>query len=183
MKHIDLSKFDNSWYDPGRPLVIRALWYLLNALFLKSHLNPSSGLKLFLMKLFGAKVGKGVVVKPGINIKYPWNLEIGDSTWIGESAWLDSLAKITISNNVCISQGVYLCTGNHDYAKESFDLILKPIDIEDGVWLGARAVVCPGVALRSHSVVAAGSVVTDDTEAYTVYQGNPAKPIRKRAIS
>jgi len=180
--NVNLSKFNNSWYDPGRSFIIRAFWYVLNVLLMKNHLNPSSEIKVFLLKLFGAKIGKGVVCKPGIDIKYPWNVEIGDYTWIGENAWLDSLDKIRIGNNVCISQGAYLCTGNHDYKKETFDLIVSPITIEDGVWVGAKAIVCPGVTLKTHSVLTSGTVVTSDAEPYTIYQGNPSRPIRKRII-
>lgn len=134
------------------------------------------------MRFFGARIGRDVRLKPSINVKYPWHLEIGDYTWIGEKVWLDSLALIRIGKNVCISQGAYLCTGNHDYNKETFDLIINPIIIEDGVWVGAKATICPGVTLKTHSVITAGSVVTKDTEPYTIYRGNPAEPIRKRII-
>jgi putative colanic acid biosynthesis acetyltransferase WcaF len=183
MRKVKLSKFDNSWYKPGRSSASRSIWYLINVLFLKTYLNPFSGLKVFILRLFGAGIGKGVVIKPGVNIKYPWYIVIGDNAWIGERVWIDSLAKVSIGSNCCISQGAYLCSGNHDYTKEGFDLIVKPIIIEDGVWIGAKAIICPGVTIRSHSVITAGSVVTHDTEPYTVYQGNPAKRIRERNIS
>jgi putative colanic acid biosynthesis acetyltransferase WcaF len=183
MTKVDLSNFDNSSYRPGRLLLVRTIWYLLNVIFLKNYLNPFSGLKVFILRLFSATIGRRVVIKPGTNIKYPWNIVIGDHVWVGEKVWLDSLEKITIGSNVCISQGAYLCTGNHDYTKEKFDLIVKQIVIEDGVWVGAKAIICPGVTLRSHSVVTAGSIVTHDTEPYTIYQGNPAKPVRRRNIT
>ena len=73
-------------------------------------------------------------------------------------------------------------TGNHNYKKESFDLIVKGIEIEDGVWIGAKSVVCPGVKLKSHSILTVGSVLTNDTEEFTIYRGNPAVPVRKRVI-
>ena len=178
-----LWKFDNQFYDPGRGIALRAIWYFICAIFFRNPLNPVISLKALLLRSFGAKVGKGVVLKSAINIKYPWNIEIGDHTWIGENAWLDSLDKIKIGSNVCISQGAYLCTGSHDYKKGTFDLIVKPIVVEDGVWVGAKAVICPGITLGSHCVVTAGSVVTRDAEPYTVYQGNPAVPVRKRISS
>jgi len=178
----DLAKFQNTSYKPGRGFIIRGIWFVKNVLLVQNPLNPFSNLKVLLLKLFGAKIGKSIVLKPSINIKYPWNIEISDHSWIGDGVWLDSLEKIKIGSNVCISQGAYLCTGNHDYTKEAFDLIVKPIVIEDGVWVGAKAVICPGVTLKSHSVITAGSVVTADTEPYTIYQGNPAKPIRIRVI-
>jgi putative colanic acid biosynthesis acetyltransferase WcaF len=134
------------------------------------------------LRLLGAKVGKGVVIKPDVNIKYPWFLEIGDNVWIGEGAWIDNLAYVRIGNNVCISQEAYILTGNHNYKKDTFDLIVNPIVIEDGVWVGAKAIVCPGVTLKTHSVITVGSVITKSTEPYTIYLGITAEPIRKRAI-
>lgn len=178
----DLSKFDNSWYHPGRSICVRLLWHLTNAFFLQNPLNLSSGLKVFLLRLFGAKVGQGVVLKPAINVKYPWNIEIGDHSWIGEEAWLDSLGLIRIGNHCCISQGVYCCTGNHDWTDPAFGLIVKPIIIEDGAWIGARATVLPGVVVKSHSVITAGSVLAKDTEVYSVYAGNPAVKVTVRKM-
>ena len=178
----DLSKFNNSWYRPGRGFFVRLLWHFTNALFLQNPLNPSSGLKKVLLRLFGAKIGQGVVLKPSINIKYPWNLEICEHSWIGEGVWLDSLAKISIGNNCCISQGVYFCTGNHDWSDPAFGLVVKPIVIEDGAWVGARATVLPGVTVKSHAIVSAGSVLSKDAEAFTIYVGNPAQPSKERKM-
>lgn len=181
MKKTDLSSFENKWYRPGSKLKI-GIWYLVSILFFKSSLNPFSILKVFFLSLFGAKVGKGVVIKPNVNIKYPWFLELGDHVWIGEEVWIDNLTKVVIQSNVCISQGAMLLTGNHDYKKSSFDLMVGKIKLEEGVWIGAKSVVCPGVTCHSHSVLAVGSVATKDLEAYTIYQGNPAQAIRKREI-
>lgn len=159
------------------------MWYFVNVLFFVSHIIPFSGFKIWFLKLFGAKVGYRVVIKPGVNIKYPWKLVIGDYSWIGEDVWIDNLEQVIIGSNVCISQGAMLLTGNHNYKKSSFDLMLGEITLEDGVWIGAKSVVCPGVTCHSHSVLAVGSIATKDLEAYTIYQGNPALPIRKRIIS
>jgi putative colanic acid biosynthesis acetyltransferase WcaF len=182
MSIVDLSKFNNSWYNPGRSFLVRSIWYFANALFLQCPLNMSSSLKVIVLQLFGAKVGVGVVIKPNINVKYPWNLEIGDYSWIGENTWLDSLAPISIGKNVCISQGVYFCTGNHDWNDPAFGLIVKPIVIEDGAWVGAQATVLPGVTVASHSVVTAGSVIAKDTQPYMIYAGNPAAKVNERKI-
>ena len=179
---VDLSTFDNAWFDPGRGTFIRLIWHLLNAVVLQFPFNPSSGSKVALLRLFGASIGQGVVLKPGINVKYPWNLSIGDHSWIGEGAWLDSLAPIRIGRNVCISQGVYFCTGNHDWTDPAFGLVLKPIVIEDGAWVGARAVVLPGVTVATHSIVSAGSVLARDTAPYGIYAGNPAVAVKKRSL-
>lgn len=158
----------------------RLCWYLTNVVFFINPAQPFSGLKVALLRLYGAKVGQGVVIKPGVNIKYPWLLEIGDHTWIGERVWIDNLAKVEIGSHVCISQGAMLLTGNHDYKKVSFDLQIEPIYIEAGAWLGAQSTVCPGVRVASHAVLALGSIATKNLEAYTVYQGNPAVAVRPR---
>lgn len=176
----DLGKFDNTWYRPGRSVPVRALWYLTNAVFFINPLFPFSGIKVRLLRLFGGQIGRYVVIKPGVNIKYPWRLRVGDHCWIGENAWIDNLADVRIGDHVCVSQGAYLLTGNHDYKKESFDLITGNITLEDGVWIGARAIVCPGVVCHSHAVLTAGSVATKNLKAYAIYQGNPAIKIRER---
>ena len=132
--------------------------------------------------MFGAKIGQAVVIKPDVNIKYPWFLAIGNDCWIGEGVWIDNLAQVTIGSNVVLSQGAYLLTGSHDYKKEAFDLILGKIVLEDGVWIGAKATVCPSVTCKSHSVLAVGSTATRDLEAYSIYQGNPAIKKRERVI-
>lgn len=176
----DLSKYDNSWYDPGRSALVRFVWYFVNLLIVKNRWNPIVGIKVRVLRAFGAKIGRGVVVKPGVNIKYPWNLVIGDYSWIGENVWIDNLTSVTIGSNVCISQGAVLICGNHNYKRPAFDLMVKPIVIEDGAWVGARSTVCPGVTLHSHSVLTVGSVASKDLIAYTIYRGNPAVEAAER---
>ena len=136
----------------------------------------------FLLRKFGAKIGKGVFIKPSVNIKYPWNLTIGDDTWIGEGVWIDNLGKVSIGSNVCISQDSMLMCGNHNYKKSAFNLMVGEITIEDGVWVGAKCLVCPGVTLHSHAVLAVGSVASTDLETYSIYRGNPAVKIKDRII-
>ncbi len=133
-----------------------------------------------LLKLFGAKIGKKVVIKPNVNIKYAWNIEIGDYSWIGENVWMDSLDKIIIGKNVCISQGVYLLTGNHNYKKSTFDLIIKKIIIEEGAWIGAKSIVIPGAICKKHSILTVGSVSPAIMQEMTIYRGNPAVEVKKR---
>lgn len=181
MSNVNLSKFDNSWYKPGNTFK-RFVWYFKNIFLFKTSLPWPNSLKIFTLRFFGAKVGRNVLIKPNVNIKYPWLLEIGDNVWLGEEVWIDNLAKVTFGNNVCLSQGAMLLCGNHDYKKETFDLIVKPIVLEDGVWVGAKSVVCPGVTMKSHSILAVGSVLTKDAEAYGIYQGNPAVMVKKREI-
>ena len=133
-----------------------------------------------LLRMTGASVGAGVVIKPRVTIKYPWKLAVGDHSWIGEQVWIDNLDQVTIGAHVCISQGALLLCGNHDYKKPTFDLITGPIVLEDGVWIGAKASVAPGVTCGSHSVLAMGSVATKNLEEWIVYQGNPALAVRER---
>jgi putative colanic acid biosynthesis acetyltransferase WcaF len=181
MQHVNLNLYNNNWYQPGST-PRRMAWYFTNILLFKTLFPFPSSLKIKILRMFGAKIGTGVVIKPGVNIKYPWFLEMGDHCWIGEEVWIDNLALVSIGNNVCLSQGAYLLTGSHDYKKRSFDLITKPIVLEDGVWIGAKATVCPSVTCHSHSVLAVGSVATGDLEAYSIYQGNPAIKKRERVI-
>jgi putative colanic acid biosynthesis acetyltransferase WcaF len=176
-----LDKFDNSWYKPGRSAVVRLLWHFMNAVFINSAL-PGSSIKVAILKMFGASIGNGVVIKPYVSVKYPWRLKVGDHCWIGENAWIDNLADVTIGNNVCISQGALLLTGNHDYTKESFDLMVQPIILEDGVWVGAKSVVGPGTICRSQAILSIASAATGELEANGIYRGNPAVKLKERGI-
>ena len=177
----DLSTYNNSWYQPGSRLK-RFLWYYVNEFFFKSSLLPVSSLKVFLLRLFGAKIGKGVIIKPNVNIKYPWMLSIDKHCWIGEAVWIDNLDQVTIGNNVCISQGALLLCGNHNYKKSKFDLMIGSIILEDGVWIGAKSIVTQNVTCKTHSVLAVQSVCSSDLEANSIYKGNPAVKIKDRII-
>ena len=179
--HTDLSKYNNSWYDPGVGFIKRFFWYWINAAFINSYF-PFSSLKIFWLRMFGAKIGKGNIIKPKVNIKYPWKLKTGDNVWIGEYAWIDNLDDVILGNNVCISQGALLLCGNHNYIKETFDLVTGKIMLEDGVWVGAKAVVCPDTIMGSHSVLIAGSVASGKLEPYGIYRGNKAVKVKERNI-
>jgi len=178
----DLAKYDNSWYKPGSSLK-RFCWYSINALVFKSSFFPFYKPKVFLLRLFGAKTGQNVLIKPQVNIKYPWFLEIGNNVWIGEKVWIDNLAKVRIGNDVCLSQGSMLLTGNHDYTKAAFDLIINDIVLEDGVWIGAGAIVCGGTLCRDHVVLSVGSVAAGELDSMGIYRGNPAVRIKERIIT
>jgi len=183
MQKTDLSLYNNSPFHSGGNAVKRLVWFYVNSVFLKSSLLPSSSFKIFLLRLFGAKIGRNVTIKPGVNVKYPWHLTIGSQTWIGENVWIDCLVPITIGNNVCLSQGAVLLTGSHNYKKATFDLITAEVILEDGVWIGAGAIVNLGITAASHAVLTSGSVATKNMEATAVYQGNPAVKIRERIIT
>ena len=178
----DLSKYDNSSYNPGKNFIIRTLWYFTNIFFFKNPFNTLNFTKIFLLRFFGAQVNKGVVIKPSVNIKYPWRLKIGNYSWIGENVWIDNLADVEIGANCCISQGAMLLTGNHNFKKSTFDLITDKIILEDGAWVGAKSIIAPGIICKTHSILAVNSVATKDLAEYNIYQGNPAKKIKIRTI-
>lgn len=182
MQQTDLSKFNNSWYNPGGKIK-RLIWFFVNVLVFQNRFNGWSGSKVFFLRLFGAKVGNNIVIKPNVNIKHPWMLSIGDNSWIGEQVWIDNLAETRIGANVCLSQGSMLLCGNHNYKKVSFDLMVGEINLEDGVWIGAHAVVTPNVTCHSHSVLSVNSVASSNLEAYKIYQGTPAVLVRDRVIN
>ncbi|MBL4624846.1 MAG: colanic acid biosynthesis acetyltransferase WcaF, partial [Flavobacteriales bacterium] len=173
---------NNDWFEVGRPKIVVLVWYVFNTMVLNSYLIPISFLKRVLLRVFGAEIGKGVVIKPKVNIKYPWKLRVGDNTWIGENVWIDNLDLVEIGANVCISQGALILSGNHDYTNPSFNLIVKPIRIEEGVWIGAKSIVTQGVICKSHSILSVNSVANGNLEAYSIYKGNPAEKIRDREL-
>jgi len=182
LQKTDLSSYNNYPYHPGGNAFKRILWHYTNIVFFKSGLFPFYGLKVFLLRLFGAKIGKKVEFKPNVNIKYPWFLNIGDEVWIGENVWIDCLVMVTLGANVCLSQGATILTGSHNYKKRSFDLITQSVVLEDGAWIGAGAMVNLGVTVGSHAVLTSGSVATKNLDAYGIYQGNPAVKVRDRVI-
>jgi putative colanic acid biosynthesis acetyltransferase WcaF len=182
VQQTDLFAYNNHPYNPGGSAIKRVLWYFVNALVFKSSLFPFYAIKNGLLRLFGARIGDQVEIKPCVNIKYPWLLTIGNEVWIGEQVWIDNLVMVTIGSNICISQGVMLLTGSHNYKKKSFDLMTASVVLEDGVWIGAGAIVNLGITARSHAVLASGSVATKNLEPYSIYQGNPAVKVRDRVI-
>lgn len=178
----DLSRFNNSDFPLGAGIIKRTLWYFTNALFFLNPLFPFRSPKPLLLRLFGAKVGRGVVIHPGVNIKFPWKLSIGDHVWIGQRAWLDNIDQLTIHSNVVISQGAMVILGSHDYKKPDYPTLAGPVVLEEGCWVGAGAMVLGGVTLRSHALLAAGSVAGKSLKAYTIYRGNPAVRVRARLM-
>lgn len=178
----DLSKYDNSWYQPGGWLK-RLAWHLAGRVFINTYFPFPTVLKVLVLKLFGAKIAANVMIKPKVNIKYPWFLTIEKNAWIGEKVWIDNLTDVNIGENCCLSQGAMLLTGNHDYKSAGFGLRVAAIVLEEGVWIGAKAVVCPGVTCASHAVLAVGSVATKKLGAYGIYSGNPAQFIRNREMA
>ena len=181
MLKTDLSTYSIGDYRPG-PRIKVLFWYPVNYFIFFSSFPFPSAFKVFLLRLFGAKVGSGVVLKQHIRIKNPWRLIIGNNSWIGEGVWIDNIENVFIGNNVCLSQNAILLTGNHDYSKTNFSPRYGKINLEDGVWICANAIVCSGVVCKSHSVLTVNSVATGDLDEMKIYSGNPAVFVRERRI-
>jgi putative colanic acid biosynthesis acetyltransferase WcaF len=181
--NVDLSKFSAGNFDRGAGKFRESLWLLASLLLFQFCPLKLSGLKCAVLRAFGAKIGRGVVIKPRVTITFPWKLTVGENVWLGEECWLLNLAPITIADNVCISQRAFLCTGNHNYKSPTFDLIVKPIRVGAGAWIGAGAFVGPGVIVGSHAVLTAGSVATEELQPFGIYRGNPAALVKQRVVA
>jgi putative colanic acid biosynthesis acetyltransferase WcaF len=182
MTNINLAHYRSGDYTPGAPLWQQLLWYFIGSPLVQSYWLPWSWLKVNLLRAFGATIGHQVRIKPGVRIKFPWRLTVGDHVWIGENAWLDNLAPITIASHVCLSQSIYLCTGNHDWSHPHFNLKIAPITVQTGSWVAAGAMVGPGVTIGQGAVLSLGSVAGRSLDPMTIYAGNPARPIKQRVI-
>jgi putative colanic acid biosynthesis acetyltransferase WcaF len=168
--------------DRGRPWWIEVMWYLTKCLlFLPAWPVPCS-LKRAILRGFGARVGRGVVIKPRVNIHLPWKLAVGDFTWIGEEVFILNFEPVTIGAHCCISQRAFLCTGNHDFRRPEMPYRNRPITIEDGAWVGAQVFVSPGVTIGTEAVITAGSVVTGDQTGKMVCSGNPCVAVKRRWV-
>jgi putative colanic acid biosynthesis acetyltransferase WcaF len=165
----------------NKELIIRVFWGI-GKLFFTNSPRTSFQFRNYLLKLFGASVGKSVHIYPSAIIYMPWNLTIGDNSAIGEDALIYNLGKITIGNNATISHRSHLCAGTHDYTDPTLPLLKPPINIGDNTWVCAQAFIGPGLTINEGAVVGAAAVVTKDVEAWTVVAGNPAKFIKKRIL-
>lgn len=182
MSRINLRGYDNSWFHPGRSVLVRSLWLFAGQPLLRSPWFAASAWRVALLRCFGARVGERVVIRQHVTVKYPWHLVIGSDCWIGERVWLDNLATISLADNVCLSQGAYLCTGNHDWTDEGFGLRVEPVVLGSGSWVGAQAMLLPGVILGEGAVAAAGSVVAGSVLSWQIVAGNPATFLKMRVI-
>ena len=174
---IDLSKFDNSTFERGAPRWKEVLWWISRSLFFAPWFPLPSFLKCSVLRLFGAKIGRDVVIRSRVNITFPWRFSCGDHVWIGDETEFLSLAPISIGSHTCISQRAYLCTGSHDFSKERFDLMTALITVGDHCWLGAQCFIGPGVNFGAGSRCLAGAVVTGDVEQGQTVAGVPARPV------
>jgi putative colanic acid biosynthesis acetyltransferase WcaF len=165
----------------GRSGFVVQLWWLVQSTLFRASPQVMYGFRRWLLRRFGAQIGKGVVIRPSVTIPYPWKLQIGDYSWIGDHAVLYTFAKITIGHNVVISQKSYLCAGTHDYRSPGFDIHASPITIEDEAWLAADVFVAPGVTVGKGAVIGSRSSVFGDLPPMMVCVGSPARPVHARA--
>jgi putative colanic acid biosynthesis acetyltransferase WcaF len=167
-------------WHPGAPVLVQTLWFVLGAPLLAARWLPGSAWRVTLLRAFGARIGVGCRLKPGVRVKFPWRLQVGHHCWLAEGAWLDNLAPITLADRVCLSQGAYLCTGNHDFRSPSFDLRLGPITVDSDAWIAAGAVLAPGTQVGAGAVVALAAVVSGTVPPGAIVRGNPAVVVGER---
>jgi putative colanic acid biosynthesis acetyltransferase WcaF len=174
-----LDHFSNHSFDRGASRLTEIAWTIVQGLFFSSWM-PGSRWRCALLRLFGARLGRGVVIKPFVVVKFPWRLSVGDHVWIGERAWIDSLAEVTIGAHSCISQGAYLCTGSHDWNDPAFALITRPIVIGTGCWVGAFARVAPGSVMEDQSVLGMHAFCNGRLSSGFVYRADGTKRVRMK---
>ncbi|MCP9915817.1 WcaF family extracellular polysaccharide biosynthesis acetyltransferase [Cyanobium sp. ATX 6F1] len=162
-------------FSVGAPKPVQLLWFCAGSPLLAARWLPGSAWRVALLRAFGARLGRGCRIKPGLRVKYPWQLVVGQACWLGEAVWIDNLALVRLGDRVCLSQGAYLCTGNHDFRQPTFDLLLGPIELGDDVWIGARAVLAPGTRVGAGTVVALAAVASGVLEPGAIYAGHPAR--------
>ena len=161
-----LAGFTGAGYDKGRGPLTQILWLSVSGFL--SHWWCPNAVRCAVLRLFGAQIGAGTLIRHRVRIHWPWKLVIGANTWVGEGAWILNLEPVTIGDDVCISQDVLLCTGSHDRRSPTFEFDNAPIRIDDGAWIAARATVLRGTSIGCNAVVGATALVTSDVAPDTV---------------
>jgi putative colanic acid biosynthesis acetyltransferase WcaF len=179
---VDLRKYDQSWFDRGRPGWYILLWWIVQAIAFPLTPQPLNILRRALLRLFGARIGKGVLIRPTARFTYPWKVTIGDYSWIGDDVVLYSLDQILIGEHCIISQKTYLCTGSHDIQDSAFGLKTASVTIGNGAWVAADCFVGPGVQIGANAVIGARSSVFTHIPPGQVSWGNPCRPQYLRQI-
>ncbi|MFN5193336.1 MAG: WcaF family extracellular polysaccharide biosynthesis acetyltransferase [Cyanobacteriota bacterium] len=169
-------------WSPGAPLPVQLFWFCLGSPLVANRWLPGSGWRAALLRACGARLGSGCRIKPGLRVKFPWRLVVGRHSWLGEDAWIDNLAPVTLGDRVCLSQGCYLCTGNHNIRSVDFGLRVGAITIGDDAWIAARAVVAPGTSVGRGAVVGLGAVASGQVPALAIMRGNPAVAVGSRPL-
>ncbi|MBZ9937883.1 putative colanic acid biosynthesis acetyltransferase [Mesorhizobium sp. BR1-1-16] len=174
-RYQDLSRFRLEAGFRGRSALVTQLWWLVQALLFNPSPQFLYGWRRLLLRVFGAKIGDRVLIRPSVRVTYPWRLEIGDSSWIGDNVELYTLGRITIGADAVVSQRSYLCTGWHDRADPSFAMRTAPVVVQDQAWVAADVFVAPGVTIGRGAVVGVRSLVLKDIPPGMEANGNPAK--------
>lgn len=164
----------------GRSAVYVQLWWIAQALLIHPSPQVLYGWRRWLLRLFGARIGRNVIIRPSVRITYPWKVEIGDDSWIGDNVELYSLGPIRIGSNAVVSQGSYLCAGTHDHRDPLFPIVAAPITVEDEAWVAAQVFIAPGINIGRGAVVGARSLVLADVPPGMLAAGHPAKVISPR---
>lgn len=178
---IDLSNYDDTYtkkLECQRSRLSRYLWHITQLTIRSFPVIPG---KLYpkILKLFRTKVGKNVVIRPNVNILYPFNLEVGDNSRIESECFLGCCAPIKIGRNVAIAPRTMIMNGSHRPFDPNFTAIAAPITIEDGVWIGCNSTILGGVTIHKSAIVGAASLVNKDVPPFTMVAGVPAKPIKR----
>lgn len=179
-EYIDLSRYRTPADFRGRPAWFVQLWWLVQDLLVRPSPQFLYGWRRFWWRRFGARLGKGVMIRPSAKVTYPWKVTVGDRSWIGDNAELYSLGEIEIGSDSVVSQHSYLCAATHDHERIDFPLVARPVQIGDQVWLAAGCFVAPGVTIGRGAIVGARSVVLSDIPPATIWAGNPARHLRDR---
>ena len=179
---VDLRKYDQSWYDRGKPGWLILFWWFVQAVTFPLTPQPLYGVRRLILRLFGADIGTGVIIRPTARFTYPWKIAIGDYSWIGDDVVLYSLDRIEIGQHCVISQKSYLCTGTHDIEDRAFALKTGSITIGNGTWVAADCFIGPGVDVGANAVIGARSSVFEDMPAGQVCLGSPCRPRYSRHI-
>ena len=158
---IDLSAAPGRRQMWDQPLWKIILWQVCENLFITSAWQPSSALRVAVLRAFGAQIGKGAVLRPRLRVKFPWKLSVGDRTWIGENVWIHNQDQLRIGSDAVVSQGTFITTGSHD-ARVDMALVTKPVEICDGAWVTARCTILGGVRIGRSALIHPGTVVGID---------------------
>jgi putative colanic acid biosynthesis acetyltransferase WcaF len=178
----DLSRFRLPKESRGRPAWFVQLWWLFDVFLVRPMPQVCYAWRRFALRLFGAKIGANVLIRPGVRVTFPWNVNIGDHCWIGDNATLYSVAKIVIGEHSVVSQEAYLCAATHDFCDVAFPLVAAPIMIEPECWVAARVFVGPGVQIGRGAIVGCCSLVLKSVPPASIVAGVPAHQIGIRQV-
>lgn len=166
-------------YSETKPHFLRlVLWRLAE----KMQWMLPNGLRIMLLRLFGARIGRRCLICRGAKFYAPWNFECGDFVCVGPRVEVYCKDKVIVGNQVVVSQGAYLCTASHDITSPVMKLLTKPIRVGDNVWIAAKATILPGVMVGDGAVIGACAVVAKDVRPWAIAVGNPASVVGERKL-